>query len=67
MKLDIREIATAMVGPREVAIDFRTPPHGGVTYRAQQIPLRKVLAEMGPSTTQGPNLTAELALSSTPH
>ena len=67
MKLEIREIASAMIGPREVAIDFRAPPQGRVTFVAQQIPLRKVLAEMGPSTTQGPKLTAELALSSTPH
>ena len=47
MKLELREIASAMVGPIEPLISLQVPSREGMSSLAQQIPLRKVLKEMG--------------------
>ena len=46
MELEVREIASAMVGSSEPMIDFKAGSEGRVTSLAQPIPLREVLEEM---------------------
>ena len=46
MKLEVREIASAMVGSREPMVDFKADSEGRVMSLAQPITLRDVLAEM---------------------
>ncbi|MES2960188.1 MAG: hypothetical protein V4792_18520 [Pseudomonadota bacterium] len=55
MKLEVREIASAMVGPGEPVVGLQAPSHSGVTLLAQRIPLRDVLEEMQLSEQSNPD------------
>lgn len=46
MKLELREIASVMVGPSEPFIDLQAPSQEGVTTLALRIQLRDALSEM---------------------
>lgn len=46
MKLELREIVSAMVGQSDPVVDLQGFPQVGVTLLAQRIPLRDALEEM---------------------
>jgi hypothetical protein len=46
MKLEVREIASALVGSSESMTDFRAPSQEGVISLSQRIPFREALEEM---------------------
>jgi hypothetical protein len=56
MKLEVREITSAMVGSSESVIDFKAASQEEVTSLAQRIALREVLKEMHLSDDSGASI-----------